>query len=84
MTEPTLAFAAGATTYTDSANKAIEVFSFRGGYIAEAQKDLYKAWTEWAATSGDTDKVAIEENYSAYAFTVWIDSNGFPDLAVIL
>ena len=55
MAEPTLAWTSGATTYTDSTNKAIEMFSFRSGYLAEAQKDLYKAWTEWAATNGDAD-----------------------------
>ena len=81
MGEPTLSWTNTATTYTDSANGAVELFAYRGGYLAESQNTLYNAWTTWAATSGSGDQQAIESTYSGYAFTTWIDTNGMPYIA---
>ena len=55
MAEPTLSWSPPASTYTESTNGAIEVFAYRGGYLAESQNTLFDAWNTWAATSGSAD-----------------------------
>ena len=84
MAEPSLALTLTATTYTDTTNGATPVFLYRGGYLAQAATTEYNAWVSWATTSGTADQQAIEANYSSYAFTTWIDTNGFPSIVSAL
>ena len=85
MAEPSLTWALTTPAdYTDYANGAIETFVYRTGYYAEARKTEYDAWVAWAATSGSADQQAIEAKYSAYAFTIWYDTNGMPGITAII
>ena len=82
MGEPTLTWTPTAATYTDDG--AIDTMPYRGGYEASGQDTLFTAWNTWAAASGSADEKAIVDTYSSYAFTVWIDTNGIPELVTLL
>lgn len=81
MAEPSLAWTPPTLDYNDTANGAITVFSFRGGYLAEAQDAVFNDWATWASSSGDSDQKEIANNFSGYAYTVFFDANGWPALS---